>query len=286
MSDSVLVIGATGTQGGAVANHLLENQVTVYALSRNPESDAARSLEENGAEVIEGNLTETDALEAAMEAVDGVFCVTNFWEHGYEIEVQHGKNAVDAAVNAEVDHFVFSSVGGAERDTGISHFDSKWEIEQYLEESGLNATVVRPVFFMQNLEANREDIMQGTLALAMERHVPLQMLDVDDLGAFVVKVFADPERYIGETFELASDELTLTATAIRMADVTGVDVTAQHVAPADLEEMMEQGGEEYRVMFEWFNEHGYESPIDKLQADHGLSFSRLTAYLERAGWNQ
>lgn len=286
MSESILVIGATGTQGGAVADHLLDEDVTVYALTRNAESDAARSLEESGAEVVEGNLDETDTLEAAMDEVEGVFCVTNFWEHGYDTEVQHGKNAIDAAVKSEVEHFVFSSVGGAERDTGISHFDSKWEIEQYLEESGLNATVVRPVFFMQNLEGNREEVMGGTLTLAMERHVPLQMLDIDDLGAFVAQIFTDPERYIGEDFELASDELTLTATAIRMADVTDVDVTAQHVSPADLEEIMEQGGEEYRVMFEWFNEHGYESPIDKLQAEHGLTFSRLTEYLERAGWDQ
>ncbi len=81
-------------------------------------------------------------------------------------------------------------------------------------------------------------------------------------------------------------ELTLTATAIRMGDVTDADVTAHHVSPADFAEMMEQGGEEYRVMFEWFNEHGYESPIDKLQAEHGLTFSRLPEYLERAGWAQ
>lgn len=285
MSETVLVLGATGTQGGAVVDHLLEDEVTVYALTRNPDGDAARSLEANGAEVVEGNLNDTDALEAAMEAVDGVFCVTNFWEHGYDTEVQHGTNAVDAAVESDVEHFVFSSVGGAERDTGISHFDSKWEIEQHLEASGLNATVVRPVFFMQNLEGNREDVMDGTLALAMERHVPLQMLDIDDLGAFVARIFADPERYIGGAFELASDELTLTATAIRMADVTGVDVTAQHVPPAALEEGMDQFGEEYRVMFEWFNEHGYESPIDTLQAEHELAFSRLEEYLERAGWD-
>lgn len=285
MSKSVLVIGATGTQGGAVANHLLDNDVTVYALTRNPESDAARNLEES-AEVVEGNLNETHALEAAMDEVEGVFCVTNFWEHGYDTEVQHGKNAIDAAVESEVEHFVFSSVGGAERDTGISHFDSKWEIEQYLEESNLNATVVRPVFFMQNLEGNREEVMGGTLTLALERHVPLQMLDIDDLGTFVAQVFSDPERYIGKDFELASDELTLTATAIRMADVTDIDVTAQHITPADLEDMMGEGGEEYRVMFEWFNEHGYESPIDTLQAEHELTFSRLTEYLERANWTQ
>ena len=286
MTKGVLVIGATGTQGGAVADHLLNNDVDVHALTRNPASDAAQALKDRGAIIDEGNLNDTDALATAMEDVDSVFCVTNFWEHGYDAEVQQGQNAVDAAVTARVDHFVFSSVGGAERDTGISHFDSKWEIEQYLDTADLPATVVRPVFFMQNLEGNREDVLDGTLALAMERRVPLQMLDIDDLGAFAAQIFADPDRYVGEAIELASDELTLTATALRMADVTGVDVTVEHVPPAALEEQLDQFGEEYRVMFEWFNEHGYQSPIDQLQAEHGIQFSRLEDYCERAGWGQ
>lgn len=286
MTDSVLVIGATGTQGGAVADHLLKDSVEVHALTRNPDGDAARALAERGATIVEGNLGSVETLTTAMESVGGVFCVTNFWEHGYDAEVQQGKNAVDAAVAAGVGHFVFSSVGGAERDTGITHFDSKWEIEEYLRETDLDATVVRPVFFMQNLEGNREDVMAGTLSLAMEPRVPLQMVDINDLGSFVAAAFAEPERYVGEAYELASDELTLTAAAIRMSDVTGVDVIAQHVPSAALEEAMGEVGEEYRVMFEWFNEHGYESPIDQLQAEHGMRFSRLEDYLERAGWGQ
>lgn len=286
MSETVLVIGATGTQGGAVARHLLDEGVAVHALTRSPDSEAAAALADRGATVVEGDLGDVEALTAVMEDVDGVFCVTNFWEHGYETEVQHGKNAVDAAVAAGVGQFVFSSVGGAERDTGIVHFDSKWEIEQYLDDTDLDATVVRPVFFMQNLEGNREDVMEGTLALALAPRVPLQMVDIEDLGAFVTQVFVDPERYVGEAYELASDELTLTAAAIRMGDVVGHDVVAHHVDPAALEEMMGAVGEEYRVMFEWFNQYGYESPIDQLQADHDLEFSRLEEYLERAGWGQ
>jgi uncharacterized protein YbjT (DUF2867 family) len=139
---------------------------------------------------------------------------------------------------------------------------------------------------MQNLEGNRAEVADGTLALALAPKTPLQMVDVDDLGAFVAAAFADPGRYVGEAYELAGDELTLTAAALRMGDVTGVDVVAEHVPPAALEEAMGEVGEEYRVMFEWFNEYGYESPIDQLQADHGLRFSRLEDYLERAGWGQ
>jgi len=283
----VLVIGATGTQGGAVADHLLSNDHTVHALTRSPDSDAAEELGERGAEIVEGDLSDVEALTEAMAPVDAAFVMTNFWEHGYDEEVAHGENAVDAAVAADLDHVVFSSVGGAERDTGIAHFDSKWEIEQYLADADVPQTVVRPVFFMQNLEANREDVFEdGTLALALAEGVPLQMVDVDDLGALAVRAFENPERYAGEAIEVASDELTLRAAATRVADVTGREVRAHHLDPAVLEEAMGEVGEEYRVMFEWFNESGYESPIDDLQADHDLDLTRLEEYLARAGWDE
>lgn len=285
MTNTILVIGATGTQGGAVADHLLANDHDVHALTRSPEGAAARDLAERGATVVEGDLSDEAALTAAMEAVDGVFLMTNFWEHGYDAEVRQGETAIDAAVAAGVDHLVFSSVGGAERDTGIPHFDSKWELEESLRDTDLTQTVVRPVFFTQNLEANREDVLEdGTLALALEPGVPLQMVDVDDIGALVLRAFENPERYDGEAIELASDELTLRAAAARVADVTGRDVRAQHLDPAVLEEAMGEVGTEYRVMFEWFNEHGYEAAIDELQAEHDLDLTRLTEYLERAGW--
>ncbi len=287
MTDTILVIGATGTQGGAVADHLLTNDYTVHALTRSPDSDAAEALADRGAHVVEGDLSDTEALTTAMESVDGAFVMTNFWEHGYDDEVAQGENAVDAAVAADLDHVVFSSVGGAERDTGVPHFDSKWAIEQYLADADVTQTVLRPVFFMQNLEANREDVFEdATLALALAEGVPLQMVDVDDLGALVTKAFDDPGRYAGEAIEVASDELTLRAAAKRVGDVTGLNVRAHHLDPAVLEEAMGEVGEEYRVMFEWFNDAGYESPIDELQADHDLDLTRLEEYLDRAGWDE
>lgn len=285
MTDSALVVGATGTQGGAVADALLADDVTVHALTRSPESEAARQLADRGVTVVEGSLTDHGALVEAMADVDGAFVVTDFWEHGYDAEVEQGRTAFDAASEAGLDHLVFSSVGGAERDTDIPHFDSKWELEEYLRGTDLSATVVRPVFFMQNLEGFREDALDGTLAMALERHVPLQMVDAADIGEFVVTAFADPDAYAGEAVELAGDELTLTATALRVGDAAGVDVFAEHLPPAALEEAMGDLGYEYRVMFEWFNEHGYEAEIDRLQADHGLDLTRLDDYLERAGWD-
>ncbi|MDJ1432967.1 NmrA/HSCARG family protein [Halostagnicola sp. A-GB9-2] len=276
--DTVLVVGSTGTQGGAVARHLLERDFEVLALTRDKDKHESHQLAERGAEIVEGSLEEKNSIEPLVEAADGVFLMTNYWEHGYDDEVEQGRNVIELVDDVGVDHFVFSSVGGAERDSGIPHFESKWEIETMIDDRELPATVVRPVFFAQNLEGFRESIEDGTLAMGLEPSNPLQVLDVEDLGAFVADVFADPEAHEGESCEFASDELSLRAMAVRFADVLETPVRAQHLSIEDVEESQ---GEEYAVMFEWFNESGYESPIDELRAEYEIPFNRLETYLER-----
>ena len=143
---TILVTGATGQQGGAVARELLERGFGVRALTRDPEKPVARELAERGAEVVRGDLDDRPSLERALEGVHGVFSVQQFFEAGYEGEVRQGSGLAEAAKAADVSHLVYSSVGSAHRDTGLPHFESKWEVE----ESGVGYTILRPVFFMQN----------------------------------------------------------------------------------------------------------------------------------------
>ena len=283
---SVLVVGATGQQGGAVANHLLSGEYgefDVHALSRSPESDACQLLAGRGATIVGGNLEDRDSLRSAIEDVDAVFCVTQFFTAGHDGEIEHGTNVAEVAADIGVDHFVFSSVGGAERDTGIPHFDSKWQIEQRVRELDLPATIIRPVFFMQNFERQREDIMDGTLALPLAEGVPLQVVDVDDIGSLAARALADPEQYVGEAIELAGDEKTLTEMANTFSTAMSTDVEPQHV-PMDA--TREQMGEEYAVMFEWFNEDGYDADIEALQKEHDLETADLKTYLSKNNWAQ
>ena len=84
-----------------------------------------------------------------------MFCVTQFFVGGYEGEIEHGTNIAEVADDVGVEQFVFSSVGGAERDTDIPHFDSKYEVEKRIRELDLPATIIRPVFFMQNRSEER-----------------------------------------------------------------------------------------------------------------------------------
>ncbi|WP_137285257.1 NmrA/HSCARG family protein [Halorussus salinisoli] len=284
MPPTVLVTGATGNQGGAVTDHLLSGdhgEFEVHALTRHPNGTEARKLAERGAEVVEGDLAEKNVLRPIVEEADAVYGVTNFWEAGYEGEVEQGTNLAEVAAEEDVDHFVFSSVGGADRDTGISHFESKWEIEERVRELDLPATVVRPVFFMQNFEGMREDIEEGTLATGLAEGVSLQMVDVDNIGGVVAEAFADPDRYVGEAFELASDEHTLESAAETFSSVMGRDVDPVHVPVEDIREQM---GEEYADMFEWFDEEGYDADLDALRANHDVEFTDLETYLREHGW--
>ena len=90
----------------------------------------------------------------------------------------------DAAKAAGGRHVVYSSVGSAHRETGIPHFDSKWEIEEYKRQTDLPYTILRPVFFMQNWEMLRDQILDGPLAQPLDPEKPLQQVNVEDLGAF------------------------------------------------------------------------------------------------------
>src|SRR5436305_2172481 len=149
---TILVFGATGQQGGAVASHLLKDGWKVRALVRNLGSEKAQALGQQGIELVQGDLNQPSSLQEAMKGVYGVFSVQTFMADGGTLaETRQGKAVADAAQEAGVRHLVYSSVGGAERKTGVAHFESKWQIEEHIRTLGLPATILRPVFFMSNL---------------------------------------------------------------------------------------------------------------------------------------
>ncbi|NTU62699.1 MAG: NmrA/HSCARG family protein, partial [Chloroflexi bacterium] len=160
----ILVSGATGQQGGATARHLLAKGFKVRALTRDAKSDKTQALSAQGAEIVQGNLEDRAALDQALKGVYGVFSVQNFWlpEVGFDGEIKQGKLLADAAKAATVKHFVYSSVGAAHRGMGQQHFESKWQIEQYVQALGLPYTILRPVAFMENYNWQRAAISNGT----------------------------------------------------------------------------------------------------------------------------
>lgn len=277
----ILVTGATGRQGGAVARHLLDRGFHVLALTRDPAKAAARDLALRGADLILGDLNDPATLARSLEGVYGVFSVQNFWETGFDQEVRQGVDLADAAAAQEVRHFVYSSVGGAERDSGLPHFESKWIIEQHLRDLGLPYTILRPVFFMENWQSYvMEPILKGFLPQPLDPDVPLQMVSVNDIGFFAAEAFEHPEKWLGAEVELAGDELTMPEVAEVFTRILNRPV--QYVQ-TPWEEFRRQAGEEMTAMYQWFNEKGYMADIDALRREHhGLL--TLEDALRRENW--
>jgi uncharacterized protein YbjT (DUF2867 family) len=281
MERLILVCGATGKQGGAVARSLLERGFRVRALTRDPQKPEAQALAEQGAEVVQGDMEDRSAVDQVLvEGVYGVFSVQNFWETGYDGEVQQGKTVADAARAAGVDHFVYSSVGSAHRKTGIPHFDSKLEIEEHVREIGLPFTIFRPTFFMQNWEWTREMILGGTLAQPLDPDKPLQQVAVEDIGAFAAIAFENPDSWIRREVDLAGDEQSMSEIAETFGRVIGREVSYYQVPWDQFEEQM---GEEATLNLRWINDVGYEADIAALRQEYPelTSFER---YLRTHGW--
>lgn len=278
---TILVTGATGRQGGAVARHLLRAGWPVRALTRDPDRPAARALREQGADVVQGDLEDSASLAEALRGVYGVFAALDCWTHGCEAEVRQGKNLAIAARAAQVEHFVYSSVGGADRKTGVPHFESKWEVERYLRALRLPATVLRPAFFMENLQAPelRAAIAAGTLPLALRSDKPLQMIAVDDIGAIVALAFRDGEDFMGKAMEVAGDEITMPAAADTFSRVTGRPVLCR---PLPLEQVRQEAGDDIAAQFRWFNDAGYRANLTLLRALHPRLMT-LETWLRRGG---
>jgi uncharacterized protein YbjT (DUF2867 family) len=261
---AVLVTGATGNQGGAVAEELLRSGRKVRAFVRQVRSRRARQLAALGAELAEGDYDDPASLVAAATGMQGMFALGTPFEAGVEGEVLDGAALIRAAKKAGVEHFVYSSVAGADRHTGIPHFESKHLIEEQLKKSGLAYTIVAPVHFRENhLGSVDEMVAIGVFSMPLAADKRLQSLCREDLGAFVAHVFAAGSSLFGRRIELASDESTGPEMARSFARALGRPI---RYVPSGVEEVLSSDNGMNR-MWAWFNRAGYSADIGYLRRE-------------------
>src|SRR5260370_30016346 len=185
MSDklNVLVTGATGKHGGHLVRELLARGHSIRALTRKPDSPAAAALAQRGVTIVTGNFEDQKSLERDARGVDTVFAMSTPFESGAQTETREGINIVRAASTAGATHLVYSSVAGADRASGIPHFDSKFEVEKEIRRSGVPFTIVAPVFFMENFLADwlAAGIAKGAIAMASPATRRLQQRPLSDI---------------------------------------------------------------------------------------------------------
>ena len=282
----ILVTGATGRQGGAVIRHLLPRGWKLRALTRNADGAAAKQLLSQGVEVVTGDLEDPASLVGATRGAYGVYSVQDFWSVGVTREVQQGKNIADAAKVAGVKHFVFSSVGGAGRDSGVDHFESKWEIEKYIRKLALPATMLRPVGLMENYYIDQVEIgiLKGKLVDGVRADKPYQTIAADDIGAFVALAFERPEEFIGKELEIAGSELTNAEAAQVFSRVLGKPIKFQKLPMPVVRLFL---GREFQQMFRWCNESGFQADIAALRTGYPeIHLHTLEEWLRAEGWHK
>jgi uncharacterized protein YbjT (DUF2867 family) len=283
---TVLVTGATGRQGGAVARHMLPKGWKLRALTRHCDSYAAKKLADQGVELVPGDLEDPTALERATRGIYGVFSVQDFWAVGARREVQQGKNLAEAGRKAGVEHFVYSSVGGAERNSGIDHWESKWEIEKHIRKLGLPATMLRPSAFMENYYIDQVEIgiLKGKLMDPIRADKQYQTIASEDIGAFAALAFERPGEFIGLDLEIAGSELTNPETAQVFSRVLGKTVQFQKL-PMPLVRVVL--GKEFYQMFRWFNKEGFRADIAELRRRYPeVHLQSLEEWLRSEGWHK
>ncbi len=261
----VLVTGATGRQGGAVARALLKNGYAVKALTRNSDSPAAQGLQESGIEIVTGDLADKSSLAKALAGIEVVFAMTTPFQKGHDAEVAQGINMIEASKAAGVGHLVFSSVASADKKTGIPHFDSKYKVEQHLAGSGIAYTIIGPTAFMENFiqPFALPNLREGRLARALQPSRPLQLIAVEDIGSFVAYVIVHRDKFRGKRMDIAGDNLSGDQTAAVLSKVTGKAIRYESIPPASLRAQ----NPDLAIMMEWQAKNNYDADIDSLRRD-------------------
>ncbi|EPD3067728.1 NmrA/HSCARG family protein [Klebsiella aerogenes] len=211
-SSLILVFGATGQQGGSVARALINKGWPVRVMVRNPSSPASLALRDAGAELVAGNFDDIEVMRGAMTGAYGVFSVQPCSPGGTvtdDDEVRYGKTIASLASECGVQHLVYSSGGAvSDRPTGVAHFDTKAEIERHIHTLPIVSTIVRPATFMELLVMPGFGLDEGQFHFFMQPDGAMQVLAVEDIGKIVAAIYAQPERFKGKTFEIASDVVT------------------------------------------------------------------------------
>jgi len=276
---TVLVTGATGNQGGATAHHLLAQGWRVRALVRDDTAPAAADLAAAGAELVHGDLDDRASIETAARGAYGVFSV----QAANDKEIIQGKNVADAAKAANVRHLVYSSVGGVESqnrfylDHGWGPVD-KWQIEQHIRDLGVPATILRPAGFMEDFTSPTRFFQNGSLNVPWHDDLVMQLIAIDDIGAFAALAFAEPDTHLGRAMEITGDRLTAPQVAGALSTAVGRQIPHTQIP---LRLLWEHHPAAAKV-FTWANEAYYDTSLTPLRNAYA-GLMDFSTWLDRSG---
>ena len=278
MSKILLVFGATGQQGGSVADFVtndaeLSTRYSVRAVSRDPSSASAQTLREKGINVVKADANDEASLEKAMRDVHVVFSttLTVYDQVTKQREVRQGKAIADAAVAAGVHYLIYSTLPHAGKISSgkcrkMDHFDGKAEVEAYIRTLPIKSAFFAPGTFMQNFGATMRPFPagDGTYALSnsIKPETQLPLIDIAaDTGKFVGAVLAEPEKYEGKVLCAATGLYSLDEIVRAMGKATGKTVKYNRLPESTFRGFLPPPLADHLIdMFSYFEGYGYFGP--------------------------
>lgn len=279
---TILVAGATGTQGGAVAHELNARGYRVRGLTRNPDGARARAMTALGIEMVRGDFDDPESLDRAFAGTYGAFSVQQYRGVGVDGEIRQGKAFADAAKRAGVQHFVYTSVAKAPLDTGVPQFESKLLLENYISSLGIPFTIVRPASFMASFDEYREDAENGQISGPLPASLERVFIAPRDIGRFAAEAFDHPEAWIGRVEPIAGQRISYAEVAASMERVLGHPVSYyqipwdEYTATAAPTAIAREG---------WYLENSDPVDVDALRAEYPWLIT-LEEYLRAEGWGE
>lgn len=246
------VTGGTGKQGGAVARNLLKQGFTVKVLTRNINSAKAQNLKKLNIELVKGDLNNADTYRQHLKDVYGIFSVQTF-EYGVENEINQGITLATLGKEFGVKHFLYSSVFGAQLNTGVPHIDSKIKIENHIKQRELPFTIIRPTSLYENflIPQVKKGILKGKLIQPINRDTIQQYIAAEDIGKAASKIFMNSDTYLGKTIPLATEQLSTQEVADIFSNVLNKKIEYQKL-PVLITRLFL--GKKLYKMFKWINE--------------------------------
>jgi len=267
------VVGATGAQGGGLVRAILGDKTsgfTARALTRDVNSEKAKTLAKLGAEVVAANLDDPASLARAFSGAYGAFCVTNFWEHfSPEKELAQAKALAQAAKQTGLQHVIWSTLEDTRRWVPLSdarmptlmghykvpHFDAKGEADQEFTALGVPTTFYLTSYYWENLiffGMGPKKGPDGTLAITMPMgDKKLPGVAVDDIGTCALGIFKKGREYIGKTVGVAGEHLTGAEMAAALTKALGREVRYNAVPPEAYAKFGFPGADDLANMFQF-----------------------------------
>ena len=258
MADTILVVGATGMQGGGVARHLLKRGASkVRCMTRRPDSEPARLLQQQGATVVQADLDDPASIRRAVYGCHGVFGVTNFWE-AYFREYDQGVDLIDAAAEAGVGHLVLSTLPSSRKISGgaidLPHFETKARMEEHARLRNVPFTFVHVAFYYENFlnyfPPQRQSDHSYSFGFPLG-DACLGAVAAEDIGGVVTKIFESRAEFVHRTVEIIGDEMPSMEYAQIMSRILKRKINYSHIARETYASMGFPGARELADMFEF-----------------------------------